>query len=176
MHAPGPQAETGWGMRWEAFSASFRLLVAPGDTEGPAHSLWCGRPPSAHRSLSPGFPVSLRPPARLSGALSRRRRCRTSVLAAAAAPEMPRARAGVGKDIDSPPSSSNRRVLLAFVEGRRYSAHPRGPLPGSGSRGRTEAGEPEGRFHGGRPPHFLRLPGGGAISAHWAKQESRVLR
>lgn len=46
---------------------------------------------------------------------------------------------------------------------------PRGPLPGRGSRGRTEAAEPEGRVHGGRPPHFLRLPGGGAISAYWAR-------
>lgn len=65
-------------------------------------------------------------------------------------------------------------VFSASVEVRSYCAHPRGLLPGMDSLGQPEAAEPEGRLQGGGPPHFLRLPGGGAISARWAPK-SRTL-
>lgn len=72
------------------------------------------------------------------------------------------------------PSPLGRLVLSASVECRRYCAHPRGLLPGMDSLGQPEAAEPEGRLQGGGPPHFLCLPGGGAISARWAPK-SRTL-
>lgn len=94
---------------------------------------------------------------------------------------MPRARAGggMGGHVTSPlPPSPRPPPLLSkcFPPPRRVNdaaPTPQGRLPKTGSRGSPEAWEPEGRFRGGRPPHFLRLPGGGAISARWTPKSRK---
>lgn len=169
MHAPGPGARG-----WEAVSGACRLLAAPRPrgTQRPAPSLGARRPPGARGSLSLGFPGQ---PVPLLGCLSP---CPGGGAVGQASCQLRRRRGCPGRGErgtrDCPPSLL--RPPSAFGAPWRVGAGPtpRRLLPGTGGLGRPEAVEPEGRSQGGRPPHFLRLPGGGAISARWAPKSREL--
>lgn len=82
---------------------------------------WCGEPSATRRKiLTSGFSRRRALPAPQSSALSRRRRCRTSVSPAAAAPPLPQRKwAGTGRTREPPlPHLSPSRVQGAVDLGR----------------------------------------------------------
>lgn len=140
-------------------------------------SLWCRETSARWRKSQPQVSGAGGRPARLSGASSRRRRCRTSVSPAAAA-----GKGGSG--------GIAFRAFRAFRASRASRAFPTDSLylraqsvwgleqgsmvlrptpPGVPfSRPAVEAAPRPGSlgpFRIGRPPRFLRPPGGGAISS-----------
>lgn len=165
-------------LRGEAASEPSQLLLtAPGDRRTSSQPLAREDLRPREEARASGFRGWRSPPALLSGALSRRRRCRTSVLWATEAREMSRAPAGWGRGGHvTPPLRLRPRLRLlgeCFPPARRVAgAAPtlRGCFP---SRGSPESREPEGRFGGGGPPQFLCLPGGGAIFARWAPKSRK---
>lgn len=137
----------GWGgRRPQGPLASF--WPPQGTLENQLTASGAGRPPPARRSRPSGFRGWHSPPARLSGALSRRRRCRTSVLAAEAR-EMPRPRAdrvgwGEGRTRDPAPLSPRPPSPLAkcFPPLRRVGAGDAAPTPRRGFARRAAEGAP----------------------------------
>lgn len=159
----------------EDVSGSSRFLAAPGDTEGPARSLWCRKTstrakkpqPRVFRAGSVPLLGCLAPRpgggavGQASCPLRRRMRC----------PGRGRGRGGHVTPLPCPLVAKCFRPLWMV---RGVAPTPRGLLPGMDNLGRPEAAEPEGRFESGGPPHFLRFPGGGAISARWAHKSRKL--
>lgn len=185
MHASGPRACC---QCWrECRGGGLNALSIPSCRRG-GHCRTTSQPlvrgdlrPHAESPAS-GFRAWRSPSVQLSGALSRRRRCRTSVSRLRQRKSSPgREReggGGRGGHVTPPPlsrlSTSALEVLSASDEGWLRCAQLQGLHPGMGSRDRPEAREPESRFRGGRSPHFLCLPGGGAIFARWALKNRKV--
>lgn len=140
-----------------------------GDTATGSSQPRCPKTFRGAREPQPRVSRAARAPARLSVALSRRRRCRTSVLPAAAAPGMPRA--GGGGTRDCPPSSCGLQVLSGLRGGSVPGPPPDGCFPGRAAsadrrpRSRKAGPRVAGHLTSSAFPEVARFPRAGLLKA-----------
>lgn len=137
-------------------------------------SLWCRETSARWRKSQPQVSGAGGRPARLSGASSRRRRCRTSVSPAAAA-----GKGGSGGIAFLSSLTDSLYLRAQSVWGLEQGSTALRPTPPGVpfSRPAVEAAPRPGSlgpFRVGRPPRFLRPPGGGAISSCCAPGSSKL--
>lgn len=141
----------------------------PGDTATGSQPR-CPKTSRGAREPQPRVSRAARAPARLSVALSRRRRCRTSVLPAAAAPGMPRA-GGRGGHVTALPPSCGLQVLSGLRGGSVLGPPPDGCFPGRAAsadrRPRSPKAGPRvaGHLTSSAFPEVARFPRGGLLKA-----------